>query len=65
MAAACAIDWLLYDWLMAHRDGPDSGAVEIRGPQTDAAMIVHAASASVVCRARLDPQLLRLPSPVM
>jgi len=62
IAAACAIDWLLYDWLMAHRDGPDSGAVEIRGPQTDAAMIVRAASMSVACRSRLDPHLLRLPS---
>ena len=60
LAAACAIDWLLYDWLMAHRDGPDSGAVEIRGPVDDARMITAAAAMSVRCRARFDPALLRL-----
>ncbi len=27
MAVTCALDWLLYDWLMAHRDGPDSAEI--------------------------------------
>lgn len=57
--AAGAIDWLLYDWLMAHRDGPDSAAIEIRsGRVDDAAMIVDAAAAAVRARAGLDPDLL-------
>lgn len=59
--AACAIDWLLYDWLMAHRDGPDSGAVEVPGGIKDAAMIVTAADASALARAQIDPGLLDLP----
>lgn len=50
--ASGAVDWLLYDWLMAHRDGEDSGAVELRrGQERDAAMIVDAAAASVTLRA--------------
>lgn len=61
-AVACAIDWLLYDWLMAHRDGPDSGAVEIKGGIADAEMIVAAAAASAKARAEIDPGLLGLPS---
>lgn len=61
LAAACAIDWLLYDWLMAHRDGPDSGAVEVPGGIKDAAMIVTAADASATARALIDPGLLDLP----
>jgi hypothetical protein len=57
-AAACALDWLLYDWLMAHRDGPDSAAIEIPpGREADAAMVVDAAAASVRARATLDPGL--------
>lgn len=52
--ASGAVDWLLYDWLMAHRDGEDSGAVELRrGQERDAAMIVDAAAASVTLRTRL------------
>lgn len=58
LAAACAIDWMLYDWLMAHRDGPDSGAITVKTDR-DAAMIVAAADLSVRCRATLDPTLLR------
>ena len=51
--AAGAMDWLLYDWLMAHRDGPASIAIEIRaGRDDDAALIVSAAAASAVARAR-------------
>jgi hypothetical protein len=61
LGAVCAIDWLLFDWLMAHRDGPDSAAVEVPGGVTDAAMIVTAADASAVARAAIDPGLLDLP----
>lgn len=59
MAAACALDWLLYDWLMAHRDGPDSAEVVFpKGRDADAAVIVAAAGASVRARATVDPELL-------
>lgn len=61
LAAACSIDWMLYDWLMAHRDGPDSGAIEVQ-TDVDAAMIVEAAAAAIRCRALFDPELLRIPS---
>ena len=61
LAAACAIDWLLYDWLLAHRDGPDSGAVEVPGGIKDAAMIVTAADASALARSQIDPGLLDIP----
>jgi hypothetical protein len=55
---ASALDWLLYDWLMAHREGPDSAAIQIsRGHESDAAMIVGAAAASVGARAQFDPGL--------
>ena len=34
---ACALDWLLYDWLMAHREDPDSAAIQIpKGHDSDA-----------------------------
>ncbi len=56
---ACALDWLLYDWLMAHREDPDSAAIQIpKGQESDAEMIVQAAGASVRARARIDPGLL-------
>lgn len=43
---AGALEWLLYDWLMAHRESARSAAIEIRsGRPADAAMIVQAASA--------------------
>lgn len=62
-AVACALDWLLYDWLMAHRDGPDSAAVEIpKGREQDAALIVEAVAASAAARSALDPGLLAVPS---
>lgn len=65
LAVACAIDWLLYDWLMAHRDGPDSGAVEIpKGRESEAGLIVEAAAASVTARAAFDPGLLAVPGRV-
>lgn len=62
MAAACALDWLLYDWLMAHRDGPDSAEIVFpKGRDADAAVIVAAAGASVGARATVDPGLLAPP----
>jgi len=57
-AVACALDWLLYDWLMAHREDPDSAAIQIpKGHDSDAPMIVAAAFASVCARAKIDPGL--------
>jgi hypothetical protein len=58
-----SIDWLLHDWLMAHRDGPSSGAVEITsGKVEDALMIVTSAATSARMRSGYDPGLLRLPA---
>lgn len=55
---ASALDWLLYDWLMAHREDPDSAAIQIpKGHESDATMIVDAAAASVNARAQFDPGL--------
>ncbi|GFG50651.1 hypothetical protein MAGR_20920 [Mycolicibacterium agri] len=55
---ACALDWLLYDWLMAHRADPDSAEIEIpKGSEADAIMIVDATAASMRTRARFDPGL--------
>jgi hypothetical protein len=55
---ACALDWLLYDWLMAHREDPDSAAIQIpKGHDSDAQMIVQAACASVRARTKFDPGL--------
>jgi hypothetical protein len=46
-------------WLMAHRDGPDSAAIEIpKGRESDAGLVVDAAAASVSARAVFDPGLL-------
>jgi len=46
-ADAGAIEWLLYDWLMAHRESERGAAIEIRfGRPADAAMIVAAAAVS-------------------
>jgi len=57
-SAASALDWLLYDWLMAHREDADSAAIQIpKGHDSDAVMIVHAAAASVAIRATFDPGL--------
>jgi hypothetical protein len=62
MSTACALDWLLYDWLMAHRDGPDSAEIVFpKGRDADAAVIVAAAGASVTARATFDPELLAPP----
>lgn len=55
---ASALDWLLYDWLMAHREDPDSAEIQIpKGHESDAAMIVAAVAASVNARAQFDPGL--------
>ncbi len=57
--AAGAIEWLLYDWLMAHRESPESGAIEIRKDRVpDAGMIVRAAAAAAAARAKDDSSLL-------
>ena len=58
MTATCALDWLLYDWLMAHRDGPDSAEIVFpKGYDSAAALVVSAAAASVAARASFDPGL--------
>lgn len=55
---ACALDWLLYDYLMAHRDGPDSAEIVFaKGRDGDATVVVAAAAASVGARATFDPAL--------
>lgn len=59
LAVTCALDWLLYDWLMAHRDGPDSAEIVFpRGYDDAAALVVSAAAASVAARATFDPGLI-------
>ena len=59
MATTCALDWLLYDWLMAHRDGPDSAEIVFpKGYDGAAALVVSAAAASVAARATFDPGLV-------
>ena len=59
MAVTCALDWLLYDWLMAHRDGPDSAEIVFpKGYEDAAALVVSAAAASVAARATFDPGLV-------
>lgn len=59
LTVACAVDWLLYDWLMAHRDGPDSAEIVFpRGHEADAALVVTAAAASAAARATVDPGLV-------
>lgn len=58
MQACGAVDWLLFDWVMAHRDSGDSGAVVIAaGRVGDARMIMRAADVSARVRARFDPNL--------
>jgi len=60
---AGAIEWLLHNWLMAHRDTPTSAAVEIGKDRTDdAVMIVAAADAGAVARAQSDPGLFEVPT---
>lgn len=55
-----ALDWLLHDWLMAHRESPDSAAIEIKsGHKSDAELIVRAAAAAATARIRIDPTVRR------
>nr|WP_221220657.1 hypothetical protein [Mycolicibacterium sp. BK634] len=61
LTVTCAVDWLLYDWLMAHRESPDSAEIVFpKGYESDAALVVSAAAASVAARATFDPGLLGL-----
>ena len=61
LAVTCAVDWLLYDWLMAHRDGPDSAEIVFpKGHETDAGVVIAAAATSVTARAAFDPGLVGL-----
>lgn len=61
LAVTCAVDWLLYDWLMAHRDGPDSAEIVFpKGHEADAGVVVAAAATSVTARATFDPGLVGL-----
>lgn len=66
LAVTCAVDWLLYDWLMAHRDGPDSAEIVFpKGDQAGraaAAAVIAAAATSVAARATFDPGLVGLGS---
>lgn len=63
MIASAAVDWLLFDWAMAHRQSPDSGAVEVKPGQTrEAGMLVLATAASAQARSRFDLGLLDLPA---
>ncbi|AQT80881.1 hypothetical protein B1R94_18875 [Mycolicibacterium litorale] len=61
LAVTCAVDWLLYDWLMAHREGPDSAEIIFpKGYESDGALVVSAAAASIAARATFDPALAGL-----
>lgn len=61
--AAGAVEWLLYDWLMAHRESPSSGAITVaRDRADDAGMIVAAADAGARARAHFDPSLFEVPT---
>ena len=62
LTASGAVDWLHFDWVMAHRESPDSCAVEIRsGRAADAGTIVRAAGASTLLRSGFDLGLLEPP----
>lgn len=55
-AAAGALDWMLIDWLMAHRYESDTVAIRIdSGRLDDAWMIVDAAATSIRLRTSIDP----------
>ena len=61
LTVSCAVDWLLYDWLMAHRESPDSAEIVFpKGYEDDAALVVSAAAVSVSARTTFDPGLLGL-----
>ncbi|MDO5503927.1 MAG: hypothetical protein Q4G67_12200 [Actinomycetia bacterium] len=50
--AAGAVDWLLFDWIMAHREAEDSPAVTV-ATIPDARLIIDAAAASLHLRRRI------------
>lgn len=59
MAASGAVDWLLFDWLMAHRDEYAPQGVRIHVDRVeDARMLIGAATISARLRARYDPNLV-------
>ena len=61
LTVTCAVDWLLYDWLMAHRENADSAEIVFpKGYENDAALVVSAAATSVAARATFDPGLVGL-----
>lgn len=61
VVAAGALEWLLYDWLLANRESETSAAIEIKsGKPEDAAMIVAAAAALSIARG--IPALRRTPA---
>jgi hypothetical protein len=63
MVMAGAVEWLLFDWLTAHRESAESAAIEIRNERIeDAAMIVSAAAAVARLHATVDPTILDLGS---
>lgn len=60
---AGAIEWLLYDWLMAHRESPSTAEITIaKDHPDDADMIVLAGAASARARAVADPSMFTLPA---
>jgi hypothetical protein len=62
VVAAGAVEWLLYDWLMAHRESAASGAIELRGGLPDARLVVAAADAGARARTHLDTGLFDVPT---
>lgn len=60
-AVTCAIDWLLYDWLMAHRDGPDSAEIVFQGLRRRRRIGGVRGSRPVAARATFDPGLVLTP----
>lgn len=58
MVASGAVDWLLFDWLMAHRDSPDSGAIQISAARSaEATLVADACAASARVRSLFDTAL--------
>lgn len=59
IAASGALDWLLFDWLLAHRESDQGGAIVFAAnARADAALVVDAAVASVRLRATFDPSVI-------
>lgn len=59
IAASGALDWLLFDWLLAHRESDQGGAIVFAAnARADAALVVDAAVGSVRLRATFDPSVI-------